>query len=182
MKKTLLFFWELAKIVLIALAIVVPIRYFLFQPFFVKGQSMEPNYENGDYLIIDELTYHFRNPERGEVIVFRYPNDTTQRFIKRVIGLPGETIEIKNGQVTIYKTNGTTETLDESSYLTSDIQTAGDIKTTLAENEYFVLGDNRPVSYDSRRWGVVPKEDIIGKVYLRAWPLGEAGLIELPSY
>jgi signal peptidase I len=91
MKKFFSFFWEITKIVLIALAIVIPIRYFLFQPFFVRGQSMEPNYENGDYLIIDELSYRIRDPQRGETIVFKYPHDITQRYIKRIIGLPGAT-------------------------------------------------------------------------------------------
>jgi signal peptidase I len=184
MKKTLLFFWEIAKIVLIALAIVVPIRYFLFQPFFVKGQSMEPNYETGDYLIIDELSYRLRSPERGEVIVLKYPNDITQRYIKRIIGLPGETVEIKNGKVTIYKNDSTTETLDESSYLGLNVQTSsfGKEKTTLGTDEYFVMGDNRPVSSDSRRWGIVPRSDIIGKVYLRAWPPSAMAKIEVPQY
>jgi len=182
MKKVLLFFWEISKIVLIALAIVVPIRYFLFQPFFVKGQSMEPNYETGDYLIIDELSYRFSDPERGEVIVFKYPNDTTQRYIKRIIGLPGETIEIKDGQVFISKDGSAAELLDESNYLSSDVQTAGNLKITLGNDEYFVLGDNRPVSSDSRRWGVVPRKDIIGKVYLRAWPITAMAKIELPAY
>jgi signal peptidase I len=182
MKNTLLFFWEIAKIVLIALAIVVPIRYFLFQPFFVKGQSMEPNYETGDYLIIDELSYRLGNPERGEVIVFKYPNDITQRYIKRIIGLPGEMIEIKDGRVFIFKDGLTPEFLDETNYLSSDIQTAGNLKITLGADEFFVLGDNRPVSSDSRRWGVVPRKDIIGKVYLRAWPINTAEKIELPAY
>ncbi|MFH1894589.1 MAG: signal peptidase I [Patescibacteria group bacterium] len=182
MKKALLFFWEIAKIILVAMAIVVPIRYFLFQPFFVKGQSMEPNYETGDYLIIDELTYRLRDPERGEVIVFKYPNNTTQRYIKRIIGLPGETIEIKDGKVLIYKNNQIPEVLDESDYLPSDVQTAGNLKITLGDDEYFVLGDNRQVSSDSRRWGAVPKEDIIGKVYLRAWPIAAMAKIELPAY
>jgi signal peptidase I len=182
MKKTLLFFWELAKIVLIAGAIVVPIRYFLFQPFFVQGQSMEPNYDNGDYLIVDELTYHFRNPERGEVIVFRPPNEPTQRYIKRIIGLPGETIEVSGGKVTIYKTDSTTEILNESSYLKESIQTLGNLKIIVGAGEYFVLGDNRPVSSDSRRWGLVPRENIIGKAYFRAWPFSNMTKIDLPQY
>ncbi len=182
MKKALLFFWEISKIVLIALAIVVPIRYFLFQPFFVKGQSMEPNYETGHYLIIDELSYRFNNPERGEVIVFKYPNDTTQRYIKRIIGLPGETIEIKNGQVFLSQSGSAPELLNEANYLASGVLTAGNLEIALGNDEYFVLGDNRPVSSDSRRWGVVPRKDIIGKVYLRAWPIGAMAKIELPAY
>jgi len=182
MKKFLSFIWEITKIVVIALVIVVPIRYFLFQPFFVRGQSMEPNFENGDYLIIDELSYRFRAPERGEVVVFKYPQNLSQRYIKRIIGLPGETIEIKDGQVIIYREDSKAEVLDESSYLPSYIQTIGDLQVSLNENEYFVLGDNRSVSSDSRRWGSLPREDIIGRVYFRAWPLITWAKIELPSY
>jgi signal peptidase I len=182
MKRFLSFTWEIFKIAVIALAIVVPIRYFLFQPFFVKGQSMEPNFENGDYLIVDELSYRIRPPERGEVIVFKYPEDTSQRYIKRIIGLPGETIEIKDGKITIYEKNSKVETLDESGYLPSYITTSDDLQITLADNQYFVLGDNRQVSYDSRRWGPVPKQDIIGRAVIRAWPLASLTLIEAPAY
>ena len=182
MNKTLSFAWEVAKIVLIALAIVVPIRYFLFQPFFVRGQSMEPNFENGDYLIVDELSYRLREPQRGEVIVFKFPNDTTQRYIKRIIGLPGEMVEIANGQVKIIKNNDSPQTLDESAYLSDVIFTSGNLNLLLGQDEYFVMGDNRPVSSDSRRWGVVPRVDIIGRVYFRAWPIAAAAKIPLPAY
>ena len=106
MKKFYSFIWETAKIIIIALIIVVPIRYFLFQPFFVKGQSMEPNFESGDYLIIDELSYRLREPQRGEVVVFKYPNDPSQRYIKRIVALPEERIEIKEGRVVIYNREG----------------------------------------------------------------------------
>ncbi len=179
-KKGLTSFWEVSKIVIIALAIVIPIRYFLFQPFFVKGQSMEPNFETGDYLIVDELSYRFREPQRGEVVVFKYPKDPSQRFIKRIIGLPGETIEIENGRVKIQKDNQEIK-LDESNYL-SILETLGSIKVSLGENEYFVLGDNRLFSSDSRRWGNVPKKNIIGRVYLRAWPFAALAKIEIPEY
>jgi signal peptidase I len=183
MKKFLIFVWELVKIIVIALAIVIPVRYYLFQPFFVRGQSMEPNFENGDYLIVDELSYRLRAPERGEVIVFKYPNDTTQRFIKRIIGLPGETVEITNGQIKIYDPGSATpKLLNEAGYLSVLIFTSGNIKRTLGQDEYFVLGDNRPVSSDSRIWGIVPKKDIIGRVYFRAWPVQEASKIQLPNY
>ncbi len=182
MKKFLTFIWEVFKIVVIALAIVVPIRYFLFQPFFVKGQSMEPNFENGDYLIVDELSYRFRLPERGEVIVFKYPQDTSQRYIKRIIGLPGETVEIKDGKVTVYETNSQVLTLNESSYLPKGLETAGNVLVVLPDNEYFVLGDNRTASYDSRRWGSVTKGDIIGRVLIRAWPFATMSKFTAPSY
>ena len=169
MKNFFSFIWEIAKIVIIAAVIVVPIRYFLFQPFFVRGQSMDPNFENGDYLIIDEITYRFRDPGRGEVVVFKYPDDPSQRFIKRIIGLPGETIEIKDGKV-IISNQETSLVLDESDYLVSDLSTSGDTIISLQENEYFVLGDNRAFSFDSRRFGPLSKENIIGRVVLRAWP------------
>jgi signal peptidase I len=175
------FIWELAKIIVIALVIVLPIRYFLFQPFFVKGQSMEPNFEDGDYLIIDELSYDFRDPGRGEVIVFKYPNDPSQRFIKRIIGLPGETVEIQSGSITIYNEEGKT-TLEESGYLPSSIFTSGDLRVALGEDEYFVMGDNRGASSDSRRWGTLPEDYIIGQVFLRAWPASSLAKISAPVY
>jgi signal peptidase I len=190
-KKFLSFIWEISKIVVIAALIVLPIRYFLFQPFLVKGQSMEPNFENGDYLIIDEISYRFRSPQRGEVIVFRYPQNPSQRFIKRIIGLPGETVEIKDGKVTIYAPayqsigsedkQGTPQVLDESNYIYPS-QTLGDIQMVLGENEYFVLGDNRDFSFDSRRFGPLPQDKIIGRVIFRAWPFATLTKIEAPVY
>ena len=170
MQKTLTGFWEIAKILIIAFLIVVPIRAFLFQPFLVNGASMEPNFSNGDYLIIDEISYRFRTPERGEVIVFRFPQDTSQRFIKRVIGLPGETVEIEDGKVVVYqegKEHQDAFVLSES-YLTGN--TPGNSKVELGEDEYYVMGDNRSFSSDSRSWGSVPKDYIVGRVFVRAFP------------
>lgn len=181
MRKLFLFFWEIAKIVIIALLIVVPIRYFIFQPFFVRGQSMEPNFYNGDYLIIDEISYRFGEPQRGEVVVFKYPDNPSQRYIKRIVGLPGERIEIEAGQVLIYQ-NGTNQVLDESGYLPEFLQTLGNIEISLDQDEYFVLGDNRPFSSDSRKWGSLPEENIIGRVIIRAWPIDALAKIELPNY
>lgn len=180
MKKTLLFILEVIKIVVIALAIVIPIRYFLFQPFVVNGQSMEPNFSDGNYLIIDELSYRLREPHRGEVIVFESPVDST-RLIKRIIGLPGETIQIENDKIKIYN-NDNYQILDETEYLPEEIQTIGDVKIVLNENEYFVLGDNRLASYDSRRFGPIFREDIIGRVYLRVWPFDFFDRIKTPAY
>lgn len=176
-----LFVWEILKIVVMALIIVIPIRYFLFQPFFVKGQSMEPNFENGDYLIIDELSYRLSDPQRGDVVVFKYPYNPSQRYIKRIIGLPGEKVEVKNGAVIISSEDGS-QILDEKEYLSQEISTPGTANVLLDQNEYFVLGDNRPVSSDSRTWGILPKENIIGKVFLRAWPVNAMAKIELPAY
>lgn len=180
MRGFLSFIWETAKIVIIALVIVLPIRYFLFQPFLVKGQSMEPNFENGDYLIVDEISYRLRDPQRGEVVVFKYPNMPSQRYIKRIIGLPGETVEIKDGQVVIFNDEGS-RVLDESDYLFS-LETPGNTQVALSKDEYFVLGDNRTASSDSRRWGALPREDIIGRAFIRAWPFTALAKIEAPAY
>lgn len=171
-KKYASFILEIAKIAVIAFIIVAPIRYFLFQPFVVSGASMAPNFATGDYLIIDEISYRFSDPQRGDVVVFNssfIPNYKGQRFIKRVIGLPGETVDIKNGVVSILK-DGKEVTLDEK-YLPSDFKTYGDTNITLGSEEYFVLGDNRANSYDSRMWGVVQKKYILGKASLRILPI-----------
>jgi len=181
MKSFLLFAWEVAKIVVIALVIVVPIRYFLFQPFFVKGQSMEPNFEDGDYLIVDEISYRLHDPQRGDVVVFKYPYNLSQRYIKRIIGLPGETIEIKDGEIIIINDKGN-QILDESKYLSSSLQTWGNETFNVGQREYFVLGDNRSVSADSRSWGLLPRSDIIGKVVFRAWPFTAFAAIKVPAY
>jgi len=179
--------FELVKIAVIAFVIVAPIRYFLFQPFIVSGASMAPNFATGDYLIVDEISYRFSEPQRGDVIIFNtsfiqgYAN---QRFIKRVIGLPGETVNIIDGEISITK-NGQTTVLSEK-YLPRPggypLKTAGDIDTALGPDEYFVLGDNRDYSYDSRMWGVVSRKDIIGKAFLRILPITSLSEIPRPTY
>ena len=173
--------WEFAKIAIIAAIIVLPIRYFLFQPFIVKGDSIVPNFHSGDYLIVNEISYRFGDPKRGDVVVLKYPLDDKQRFIKRIIGLPGETVQIKNGKVDILK-DGKGILLDERKYLPDLLQTDGDVNVTLGADKYFVLGDNRKFSYDSRRWGVLPEEDIIGKAFFRVFPFGQMTFFSTPSY
>lgn len=170
MKDFFSFVWETLKIVILALAIVLPIRYFIFQPFIVKGESMEPNFHQGNYLIIDEISYRFREPARGEIIVFKYPYNPSERYIKRIIGLPGETIEVKDEKVYIFDKDGKETILEESAYLPETDFTFGNLKLALAEEEYFVMGDNRPFSSDSRTWGVLPRQNIIGKVLFRLLP------------
>src|SRR3989338_10639084 len=173
--------WEFLKIIIIALIIVLPIRYFLIRPFIVKGESMIPNFQSGDYLIVDEISYRFSQPQRGDVIVLKYPLDQTQRFIKRIIGLPGEGVQVKDGKITILK-DGKNLILDETKYLPDLKSTDGDKSWILKDNEYFVLGDNRPYSYDSRRWGVLPKEDIIGRALIRLFPISSISYLPEPAY
>lgn len=180
------FILEIIKVFFLAFIIIVPIRVFLFQPFFVQGASMEPNFENNQYLIINELGYKqtdidnlftihpFKEVQRQTVIVFRYPKNPSQFFIKRVIGLPGEKVQIKDGRVTIFNSaNPNGLVLDERAYLSASVMTSGDMTINLKDNEYFVMGDNRQYSSDSRSWGPVPEADVIGKVFLRAWPLDQ---------
>jgi signal peptidase I len=175
MKKFFIFIWEIIKIVIISLAIIIPIRYYLVQPFFVRGASMEPNFDNGEYLVVDEISYRFKEPGRGEVIVFKFPRDPSQYYIKRIIGLPGETVEIRDHQVIIYNQEFPEGiVLDESFYLTNGQTTWGNVKIKLNEDEYLVLGDNRSASSDSRQWGALPREYIIGRVWIRAWPFDRA--------
>jgi signal peptidase I len=180
MKNFLASIFEILRIVILALIIVLPIRFFIFQPFVVKGASMEPNFDQGDYLIIDEISYRFREPKRGEVIVFRFPLNPSQRFIKRIVGLPGETVEIKEGKV-IIKSGDKVQTLNEK-YLPSINFNGREYNFTLKENEYFVLGDNRNFSYDSRYFGPLNKKFIIGRVILRLWPIKNISKIEVPAY
>lgn len=190
-RKFLPFVWEVVKIAIIAFIIVAPIRYFLFQPFIVSGASMAPNFATGDYLIIDEISYRFSAPQRGDVIVFNagfIQGYAGQRFIKRVIGLPGETVDIANGQVEIIPAGSPDEkpVILNENYLPRPggdiLKTYQDIKITLKSDEYFVLGDNRPNSYDSRYWGVVPRKDIIGKASLRILPITSLSEISRPAY
>lgn len=188
------FIWEVVKVFFWALIIIVPVRVFLFQPFFVQGASMEPNFENGDYLIINELGYKqtdinigglhvfaassFKDLSRYDVAVFRYPGNPQQFFIKRVIGLPGEEVKVENGKVSIYNAqNPDGLTLDESKYLPANLFTTGNLDVKLTQDQYFVLGDNRNASYDSRMWGSLPKNDVIGKVLIRAWPISKAEIL-----
>lgn len=180
MRKLFASIWEVAEVVLIALITVFVIRTFIVQPFQVSGASMSPNFQNGNYLLVDELTYRFREPERGEVIVFRYTGDKSSFFVKRIIGLPGEKVSVQNGEVVITE-SGDSFTLPED-YLPLQTKTTGNVNTTLAEDEYFVMGDNRDNSFDSRNWGPLHKENIIGIVRLRIYPFSTFGTIEHPTY
>ncbi|MBI4139197.1 signal peptidase I [Candidatus Uhrbacteria bacterium] len=181
-KQAIDFVFELIQVAAISLAIIIPVRYFLIQPFYVKGASMEPNFFDHEYLIIDELSYRFRNPERGDIVVFRYPNDPRQFFIKRVIGMPGETVEIQNGQIKIFNDeNPNGFVLPEQDYLDQAF-TATTRNITLKSDEYFVLGDNRIASLDSRYFGPVKRNQIVGRVWLRGWPLDRWKVFEQPSY
>ena len=162
-------FWELVRFALIALIIVIPIRVFIAEPFIVSGASMVPTFENGNYLIVDKISYKLGNPKRDDVVVFRYPGDTTKFFIKRIIGLPNETVDIKGNEVTI-----TNETHPDGFKLDQPFvknPANNDTHLELKSDEYFVLGDNRGASSDSRYWGAVKRNLLAGKAFLRLLPI-----------
>ena len=168
-------FWELFKFAIIALAIVVPVRIFIAQPFVVSGSSMVPTFENGEYLIVDEISYILGEPSRGDVVIFRYPNDTKKFFIKRIIGLPGETVDVNGNEVTIYNKENEEGIKLSQPYL----KTSSGIKThtELKDDEYFVMGDNRGASSDSRIWGPVSKNLLVGKAFVRLFPVSHINLM-----
>lgn len=176
------FLWELIRIVIIAFVIMVVFRIFIAEPFVVSGSSMVPNFHNKEYLVVNKINYRFNEPQRGDVIVFKYPKDTSQYFIKRIIGLPGERVQIDGGKVRIFNTEHPDGVVIEEPYLPSNNATFGksDI-VSLGSSEYYVLGDNRLASSDSRVWGILPEKNIVGRAWFRAFPLSEFGLPTFPE-
>lgn len=177
-----LFIIEVIKIIIISLAIIIPVRYYLIQPFYVKGASMEPTFHDYEYLIINEISYRFSEPQRGDVVVLKDPQDTSQFFIKRIIGLPEEIIEIDRGEVIIYNEENSQGIVIDEFYLSPEIVTLGEYLVTLKESEYFVLGDNRKSSFDSRNLGPISRDYIVGKVWVRAWPFNKLKYFVTPEY
>lgn len=170
------FFLEIIKFTLIALAIVIPIRTYVAQPFIVSGASMDPTFDTGQYLIVDQLSYHFDVPERGDVVIFRYPRDTETFFIKRIIGLPGERVSINSGNVTIINTDDPDGFELNESYVIDSHRTTEDFEILLGPTEYFVMGDNRGESSDSRSWGPLEEKYIVGKPFVRLVPFDKISI------
>lgn len=166
------FIWEIVKFAILAAIIVLPIRAFIAQPFIVSGRSMDPTFATGQYLIVDELSYRFEKPNRGDIVIFRYPKNPSKFFIKRIIGLPNETVEIKDGKVLIKTKTKPEGFLLEEPYV--KFKKDDNITRKLGDNEYFVMGDNRAESMDSRIWGAVPEKLIVGKAFLRLFPIASA--------
>lgn len=160
--------FELIRFIIFAGLIIIPFRIFIAQPFIVNGASMDPTFETGQYLIVDQLTYRSQEPERGDVIIFRFPLNPKDFYIKRVIGLPNETVTIKGSDVYIQEEGEATGYKLNEPYL--EHMANNNISVTLKPDEYFVMGDNRPNSSDSRHWGVLPKEFIVGRAYIRLLP------------
>ncbi len=162
---------EIVRFSLIAILIVIPIRMFIAQPFIVSGASMDDTFHSGEYLIIDQISYYFNQPARGDVIVFRYPRDPSKFFIKRIIGVPGDTVTIEDARVKITNADHPEGFILEEPYIKSMLP-APSMTETLGEREYFVMGDNRDQSSDSRSWGVLQEERIVGRALVRLFPPG----------
>lgn len=176
------FFLDILEIVVFAVAIFLFVYLLLLQPHKIKGASMEPNFPDGEFLLTDKVTYRLEEPKRGDVIVFKAPVAEGEEFIKRIIGLPGENVSVKDSKVYIND-----KELEEP-YLSSTVPTYSNYflpegaTVAVPQNEYFVLGDNRPHSSDSRAWGFVSKNKITGRAWLIYWPPKNAGTIKKPLY
>lgn len=182
LRKIYSFFVDIIQTLLLAAAVFLVVYVFLFRPFQVNGNSMHPNFYDKEYILTNIIALRFKNPKLGDVIVFKSPLDPDKDYIKRVIGTPGDRVLIKNGSVYL---NG--KMLNESSYLDPSVKTSPgsflkeDQEVTMAKDAYFVLGDNRPYSSDSREWGFVSKESIIGGSFFVYWPPKSMGLIKNPN-
>ncbi len=179
------FVFEMIKVLVVSLIIIVPIRAYVVQPFYVDGASMEPNFYDGEYLIVDEISYRFKDPVRGDIVIFHPPDNPKVYYIKRVIGLPNEVIDIKNGEIKVYEHDSAEPlVVDELKYLSDDYQLRPSEKyhIKLGEGEYYLLGDNRRNSLDSRRLGAINYSHIKGKVILRAFPFDRFTTIKAPTY
>ncbi len=164
-------FWELVRFAFIALLVVIPVRFFLAEPFVVSGSSMFPTFENADYLIVDKISYRLDKPERDDVVVFKYPPNPKKFLIKRIIGLPEETVDIKNNTITIFNDEYIDGFVLNEPYI-KEMQT-NTTHLTLKDDEYFVMGDNRNASSDSRYWGPLQRKFITGRALLRLLPIND---------
>ena len=182
MKNLKSYLLELVEVIAIALLIVIPIRMYLITPFFVRGQSMEPNFEDGDYLIIDKLSFRISDPKRGDIVVFKAPLDAKSFYIKRIIGMPGETVVVSEGKVKVINSEHPEGWDLTEKYLENHFNTPGNIQIKLNIGEYFVMGDNREASYDSREWGSLRADKIVGKVWLRLAPINKAQAFFVTQY
>ncbi|MCX6778934.1 MAG: signal peptidase I [Candidatus Magasanikbacteria bacterium] len=179
---TKLFIIEVIKLGAFAIVTIFLVRYFLFKPFYVKGASMEPNFFDKEYLIIDELSFRVREPQRGEIVVFHYPGNRSEYFLKRIIGLPGERIKIKDGEIIIYNDQNPEGFVLKEDYLPLGLTNKPDVNYNLDSSHYFVMGDNRNSSFDSRYFGPVDKKEMVGRVILRGWPFNRAKIFSAPTY
>jgi signal peptidase I len=166
---------ELAETILFTLLIYLLVRSFLLENYRVVGHSMDPTLEDEQYLVVNKLGYRLNEPQRGDIVVIHDPRSSGRKLIKRVIGLPGEVVEVKSGKVFINE-----QPLDEP-YIQGPMHYTK-TPTPIPSNQYYVLGDNRNNSSDSHSWGTLPREKIVGKAWLSYWPPRLWGTIAHVAY
>jgi signal peptidase I len=181
MKRLGTFFLDILEVVVFAVGFFFFVYLLILRPHKISGQSMMPNFQDREFLLTEKVTYYLRDPKRGDVVVFAPPSSDTDEFIKRVIGLPGERIMVKDGRVYI---NGN---LLEENYIGGITTNGGSFlkdgqEYTVPANQYFVLGDNRQNSSDSRYWGPITKKMVSGRAWVAYWPPSLAGVIPDPAY
>lgn len=181
------FTFELIKTAVIVGVMAYLLRLFVLQPFIVEGSSMQPEFQTNDYLLVDKFSYHIREPKRGDIIVFRYPFNPTVNYVKRIIGLPGERVLVDKGKITIFNNTYPDGLHLTEPYLTENEETllpSGAVRSeyVVPNDKYFVLGDNRSASSDSREWGFLPQEEVVGRVIIQAFPLGKFHYISPTEY
>lgn len=181
------YIYEIIKTVIVILIIALVIRTFLIQPFVVDGSSMEPTFHNAEYLMVEKVHYALSTPQRGDIIVFKYPLNPSLNYVKRVIGLPGDRVVVANGAVSIFNNEHSDGVLLDETYLATGQLTRVNGSGTersfmVAPDNYFVMGDNRDHSDDSRSWGLVPKANLVGKVWVTVYPMSDFGLVKHATY
>lgn len=174
--------FQITKSVDILLVVGLIFRSFVLQPFLVEGNSMEPNFHNQEFLLVDRITYLFRQPKRGEVIVFRYPKNPSEDYIKRIIGMPGDNVKIENGEILINNQLLEENYLQNTIFTNVETRINNNLDVNVGQKEYFVLGDNRNASSDSRVWGMVPRKNIIGRAWFVLYPVQYFGKVANPKF
>ncbi len=181
-KRAVIAIFDFLQSIVVVMAIMVMIYLFVMSPQEIKGASMEPSFVNGEYILTNKILFKLRDPERGDVVIFKSPSNPEIDYIKRIIGLPADTVSLKNNVIYV------NDTKVEEPYLAAGISIFGgsylreNQEVIIPEGKYFVMGDNRPHSADSREFGPIPKEDFIGKAFLRYWPFTKLGLVPQPHY
>jgi signal peptidase I len=179
------FIWDLLKTAIIVVVVAFAVKFFLLQPYIVDGNSMLPNFENEECLLVEKVSYRFKSPKRGDVIVFHPPGQNSINYIKRIVGLPNERIEILENKIKIYNDKYPDGIFLDESYIPSSYLTVSEKSDglyTVGNNEYFVLGDNREHSSDSREWGNLPETNILGKAWLEIFPFKNFDLVEHQNF
>lgn len=182
MKRLGAFFLDILEVVVFAIGIFFFVYLLIMRPHKIKGQSMQPNFPDAEYLLTEKVTYYLKKPVRGDVVVFTPPVSETDEYIKRVIALPGDTVMVSDGKVYVNGQVLVEPYLDETVYTFDEGFLGEGVEFTVPEGKYFVMGDNREHSSDSRAFGPVAFNKISGRAWVIYWPSSQAGVVKLPEY